>query len=114
MKCYWKQQGNGHEQRQSAHLYYIAVPADRRVKDKETEKTDKCQELCLEMQKLWNTRAVIVIPIVVGTLGVVSTTFKHHTSRFSLLNWIMPLLQKAALLGTAKILRQTLQLSGFS
>ena len=57
---------------------------------------------------------IIVIPIVVGALGVVSTAFKHHTSRFSLLNWIMPLLQKAALLGTAKILRQTLQLSGFS
>ena len=56
----------------------------------------------------------IVIPIVVGALGVVSTAFKHHTSRLKLPNWIMPLLQKAALLGTARILRQTLQLSGFS
>jgi len=26
----------------------VAVPADRRVRDKETEKTDKYQELCLE------------------------------------------------------------------
>ena len=91
----------------------VAVPADRRVKDKETEKIDKYQELCLEIQQLWNMRT-IVIPIVVGALGVVSTAFKHHTSRLKLPNWIMPLLQKAALLGTARILRQTLQLSGFS
>ena len=56
----------------------------------------------------------IVIPIVVGALGVVSTCFKYHTSQLDLPNWIMPLLQKTALLGTAKVLRQTLQLSGFS
>ena len=58
MNCYWKQQGNGHEQRKNAHLYHIAVSADRCVKDKETEKTDKYQELCLEMQKLWNMRVI--------------------------------------------------------
>ena len=48
---------------------------------------------------------IIVIPIVVGALEVVSTTFKHHTSRLKLPNWIMPLLQKAALLETPRILR---------
>jgi len=50
------------------------------VKDKETEKIDKYQELCLEIQQLWNMRT-IVIPMVVGALGVVSTAFNHHTSR---------------------------------
>ena len=30
----------------------VAVPVDRRVKDKETEKVDKYQELCLEIQQL--------------------------------------------------------------
>ena len=39
------------------------------MKDKETEKIDKYQELCVEIQQLWNMRTV-VIPIVVGTLGV--------------------------------------------
>ena len=59
------------------------------------------------------TIRTIVIPIVVGALGVVSTHFRHHTSQLNIPNWIIPLLQKTALLGTAKILRQTLQLSGF-
>ena len=66
------------------------------MKNKETEKIDKYQELCLKIHQLWNMRT-IVIPIVVGALGVVFTTFKHHTSRLCLLNWIMPLLQKAVL-----------------
>ena len=90
----------------------VAVPADRYVKDKEIEKVDKYQDLCLEIQQIWNMRT-IVIPIVVGALGVVSTHFKHHSSQLNLPNWIIPPLQKTALLGTAKILRRTLQLSGF-
>jgi len=83
----------------------IAVPTDCRVTDKEIEKIDKYQDL-------WNMRSV-VIPVVVGASGVVSTAFKHHTSILNLPNWLTPLIQKAALLGTAKILRWTLQLSGF-
>jgi len=53
------------------------------------------------------------IPIVVGALGIVSTAFKHHTTAPNLPYWLMSLIQKAVLLGTAKILRWTLQLSGF-
>ena len=89
----------------------IAVPADRHVKDKEIEKIDKYQDLRLEIQQLWNMRTVVV-SVVVGAFGVVSTHFKHHTNKLNLPNWIMPLLQKTALLGTDKILRRTLQLSG--
>ena len=77
----------------------IAVPADRHVKDKEIEKIDKYQDLCLEIQQLWNMRT-IVVPVVVGTLGVVSTHFKHHTKKLDLPNWIILLLQKTALLIT--------------
>ena len=50
----------------------ITVPADCHVKDKEIEKIDKYQDLCLEIYQLWNMRKVVV-PFVVGTLGVVST-----------------------------------------
>ena len=58
--------------------------------------------MCLEIQQLWNMRT-IVIPVVVGALGVVSTRFEHHNSQLNLPNCIIPLLQKTALLGTAKI-----------
>ena len=61
----------------------IAVPADRHVKDKEIENIYKYQDLCLEIQQLWNMR-MVVVPVVVGTLGVVSTHFKHHTKKLNL------------------------------
>ena len=49
---------------------------------------------------------MVVVPVVVGTLVVVSTHFKHYTKKLNLPNWIMLLLlQKTALLDTAKILR---------
>ena len=47
----------------------VAVPADCHVKDKETEKVDKYQDLCLQIQQIWNMRT-IVIPIVVGALRI--------------------------------------------
>jgi len=70
---------------------FRAVPADRRVKDKEIEKIDKYQDLSLEIQQLWNMRTAVipvipVIPIVVGALGVVSTAFQHLASRLNLPN----------------------------
>ena len=43
----------------------IAVPADCHVKDKEIEKIDKHQDLCLEIQQLRNMRTVVV-SVVVG------------------------------------------------
>ena len=50
----------------------ITVPGDFRVKEKEAEKILKYQDLVMEVNRIWNTRAR-VIPIVVGALGGV-----HH------------------------------------
>ena len=49
----------------------FAVPADRRVKLKESQKRDKYQDLARELKKLWNMK-VTVIPIVIGALGTVT------------------------------------------
>ena len=45
----------------------IAVPADHRMKIKESEKKDKYFELVSELRKLWNMR-VAVIPLIIGTV----------------------------------------------
>ena len=50
----------------------IAVPGDTRVRSKEEEKIEKYQELKEEIGKIWNMKKVIVIPVVVGALGVVT------------------------------------------
>ena len=49
----------------------FAVPADHRVKLKESEKKDKYLDLTRELKELWNMK-VMVIPIVIGVLGTVT------------------------------------------
>ena len=49
----------------------FAVPADRRVKLKETKKKNKHLDLAWELNKLWNMK-VIFIPIVIGALDTVT------------------------------------------
>ena len=49
----------------------FAVPADHRVKLKESDKKDKYLDLVRELKKLWNTK-VKFIPIVIGFLGTVN------------------------------------------
>ena len=49
----------------------FAVPADHRVKLKESEKKDKYLDLFKELKKLWNIKETI-IPIVIGALGAVT------------------------------------------
>jgi len=56
----------------------IAVPADNRIGEKENEKVEKYQGLKREIARMWNMRAVQVVPIVVGSLG--SVTKKTWTS----------------------------------
>ena len=48
----------------------FSVPADHRVKLKESEKKHKYYDLARELKKLWNMKAT-VIPILIGALGTV-------------------------------------------
>ena len=46
----------------------LAVPADHRVKLKESKKKDMYLDLARELKKLWNMK-VTIIPIIIDTLG---------------------------------------------
>ena len=74
------------------------------MKDKELEKLEKYQLL-----KVWRMRKVIVVPVVIGALGAVSVNFKEYMKRIGV-NVRLEVIQKTALLGTAKILRKVLSL----
>ena len=51
---------------------YFVVPADHRVKVKESEKEDKYLDLARELKKkLWNIK-VTLIPVVIGALGKIT------------------------------------------
>ena len=56
------------KKRRTCRIEDLAVPADHRIKLKESKKTNKHLNLAWEFQKLWNMK-VTVIPIVIDSLG---------------------------------------------
>ena len=88
----------------------IASPWDHRVYEKEGEKTEKYQDLKREIGRLWGIRHLEVVPVVVGALGVVSKRLDAWLEKLGV-TIRMGLLQKTALLGTARILRKLLDSS---
>ena len=76
---------------------------DSRVSEKKQEKIEKYQELRWEVVRLWKMKKVKVIPVVVVALGTI-TNWTH----LCLKKTEVELMQKTALLGTARILRKVL------
>ena len=89
-------------------LIDIAKPGDKRIELKEQEKIDSYSELRREVKKIWNLPRVLVVTIVTGALGVTSKRLKDWLKKLDVKS-IIELLQKAALLGTAKIVSQVLE-----
>ena len=82
----------------------IAVPADVRVEEKEREKVEKYQDLKREIGRLWNLKKVEVVPVVIGALGSVTKEFDRWIEKLGI-TFNVEVVQKTALLGTARILR---------
>ena len=85
-----------------------AISGTARVKDKELEKIEKYQLLREEVRKLWKLKKVTVVPVVIGALGAVYDKFddKHIEKLGTTIR--LELIQKTALLGTARLLRNVL------
>ena len=60
------------KQEKKCSIIDIAVPAHKRIGEKENEKVEKYQDLKREIARMWNIRTVQVVPIVVGSLGSVT------------------------------------------
>ena len=56
------------------------------------------------MMMMMIIRKVIVVPVVIGALRAISVNFKEYMKRIGM-NMRLEVIQKIALLGTAKILR---------
>ena len=92
-------------------LIDVSIPADQHIVLKENEKTEKYQDLRIELERLWKKKTS-VIPIIVGVLGAISKKFSVYVDCLDLHAVKYFQLQRLALLGTATILRRMLQLSG--
>ena len=82
----------------------IAISGDISVSEKEKGKTE---ELKKEIKRMWNIRSIKVTPVVVGALSSTSKKLKKCIEELGVVK-TTALLQKTALLGTARILRKVL------
>ena len=64
--------------KKEAMIIDVAIPGDTRVCDKEQEKIEKYSLVKDIIARLWQMKKVIMIPIVVGALGTITTKFKKY------------------------------------
>ena len=88
----------------------FAVPANYRVKLKESEKKDKYLDLVRELKKLWNMK-VMFIPIVIGIFGTVTKGLIKGLEDLEITGQDETI-QTTALLGLVRILRRVLETQG--
>ena len=85
----------------------VAIPGGTRVCGKKQEKIEKYSLLKDEIARSWQMKKAVVIPIVVGALGTITTKFEKHIESIEIEIRIEHV-QKSALLGTARIIRKVL------
>ena len=90
-------------------LIDMAVPSEGNIAAKEVEKLSKYKDLEIEIGRMWNTKT-IVIPLVIGSLGIIRKGMKRYVEQLPGKIMIEEL-QKIVLLGTAHILRRTLSIT---
>ena len=70
--------------------------------------TAKYQDLVRELQKIWNVKGRI-IPLVAGSLGTIPKQFSNRLKQIGITVGTAQV-QKTVLLGTARILRNVLEI----
>ena len=85
----------------------VACPFDTRLDGKAKEKIEKYQDLKRELQRIWQCQDITIVPIIIGALGTIDMQFEKWIKKLEI-NTDLKTLQKACLLGTARILRKVL------
>ena len=84
----------------------ISCPSDKNVTSKENEKMAKYSGLRVELGKMWDSECV-VIPVVVGGLGVISEKFQDYLKMIPA-DLSTEMCLKITLLGSERIMRSVL------
>ena len=85
----------------------VAIPGDGRIEEKELAKISKYQDLKIEIERLWEKQATVVL-VVIGSLGAIPRDLMMHLRTIGLESISPSQLQKTVLLGTVHILRKYL------
>jgi len=88
-------------------LIDVAIPADRNVVQKESEKKLKYKSLCIEIQRMWNLKCTIV-KVIIGANVIVTRSLRKNLGTVPGKHSIDSL-QYTAILGISHIIRKVLQ-----
>ena len=94
------------QKKRTCQIADFAIPADYKVKLKESKKQDKYMDLVRELEKLWNMK-VMLIPVVIGALGTVTIEVIKSLEELEIRGRVETI-QKTVLLRSTKILRRVL------
>ena len=75
--------------------------------EREEEKKEKYEDLRRDVATICSVRKVVIIPIIIAALGTLSKNFKGYIEELEM-RPMTSLLQKTYVLGTAKVIRRTL------
>ena len=95
------------QKKRTCKIMDFAVPADHKIKLKESEKKDNYLDLARELKKMWNIK-VTIIPIMIGSFGTVTKGLLKGLEDLEVGGWV-EIIQATALLRTARILRRVLE-----
>ena len=97
------------KQTKTCFIIDVACPFDTRILNKEREKVDVYTDLKYEILKCWKgeVKKAFIIPIIVGALGLVTKNLRPNLQKINV-EMSIKQIQKACLLGTARILRKAL------
>ena len=96
------------KEERSCKIIGFEVPRDSRIDEKDKDKIEKYQDLGREFQKIWNVK-VKITPLVVGSLGAITKQFGNRLKQIGITAGTGQV-QKAVLLGPAKILRKVFEI----
>ena len=88
-------------------LIDVAKPGDSKIQQKEFEKITKYQDLKIEVERLWQKNAAVVL-VVIGAIGAILRDLEKHLKTLGFDRISPSQLQKTARLGTAHNLRKYL------
>ena len=88
----------------------FTIPANHRVKLKESEKKDKYLDLARELKKLWNMK-VTAIPIIIGPLDTATKGLVQGLEDYKIRGRV-EIIKTSAFLRSARILRWVLETWG--
>ena len=82
----------------------VTIPGGERVNERKVGKIAKYKVFKDGIARMWGMKKVIVIPVVVGALGAISTDFEKYIAAIGI-EMRVEHAQKTALLGASRILR---------